>query len=42
MAALATRSCIIDEEAVAVGEIASFDRIRYQHYDETVFCTRSI
>jgi bifunctional non-homologous end joining protein LigD len=39
MAALAARSCLIDGEAVACGDdgIASFDRIRYRHYDETVF-----
>src|SRR6476620_5718815 len=39
MAALSARSCIIDGEAVACGDdgIASFDRIRYRHYDKTVF-----
>jgi bifunctional non-homologous end joining protein LigD len=36
---LRSRSCIIDGEAVACGDdgIASFDRIRHQHYDDSVF-----
>jgi hypothetical protein len=39
LAKLRPRSCIIDGEAVACGEdgIASFDRIRYRHHDESVF-----
>jgi bifunctional non-homologous end joining protein LigD len=39
LAALRTRSCIIDGEAVACGEdsIASFDRIRYRRHDAGVF-----
>ena len=39
LARLPSRSCIIDGEAVACGEdgIASFDRIRYRHHDESVF-----
>jgi ATP-dependent DNA ligase len=39
LAQLRSRSCIIDGEAVACGEdgIASFDRIRYRHYDASVF-----
>jgi bifunctional non-homologous end joining protein LigD len=39
LAALRTRSCIIDGEAVACGEdgIASFDRIRYRRHDRSVF-----
>jgi ATP dependent DNA ligase domain len=39
LAALRTRSCIIDGEAVACGEdgIASFDRIRYRRHDASVF-----
>jgi bifunctional non-homologous end joining protein LigD len=36
---LRSRSCIIDGEAVACGDdgIASFDRIRHQHHDGSVF-----
>jgi hypothetical protein len=36
---LRSRSCIIDGEAVACGDdgIASFDRIRHHHYDDSVF-----
>jgi bifunctional non-homologous end joining protein LigD len=36
---LRARSCIIDGEAVACDDdgIASFDRIRYGQYDQTVF-----
>jgi bifunctional non-homologous end joining protein LigD len=36
---LNARSCVIDGEAVACDEdgIASFERIRYRHYDQTVF-----
>ena len=36
---LRMRSCIVDGEAVSCGEdgIASFDRIRYRRYDQTVF-----
>jgi bifunctional non-homologous end joining protein LigD len=39
LAQLRSRSCIVDGEAVSCGEdgIASFDRIRYRHYDHTVF-----
>jgi ATP-dependent DNA ligase len=39
LARLRPRSCIVDGEAVACGEdgIASFDRIRYRHYDASVF-----
>jgi len=39
MARLPPRSCIIDGEAVACGDdgIASFDRIRYQRHDASVF-----
>jgi ATP-dependent DNA ligase len=39
LARLRSRSCILDGEAVACGEdgIASFDRIRHRHHDETVF-----
>jgi bifunctional non-homologous end joining protein LigD len=39
MARLRPRSCIVDGEAVSCGEdgIASFDRIRQWHYDQTVF-----
>jgi bifunctional non-homologous end joining protein LigD len=39
LARLRSRSCIIDGEAVACGEdgVASFDRIRYRHHDESVF-----
>jgi bifunctional non-homologous end joining protein LigD len=39
MARLGANSCIIDGEAVACGGdgIASFDRICYRHYDNTVF-----
>jgi bifunctional non-homologous end joining protein LigD len=39
MASLGANSCVIDGEAVACGDdgIASFDRIRYRHYDKTVF-----
>jgi bifunctional non-homologous end joining protein LigD len=39
LARLRSRSCIIDREAVACGddEIASFDRIRHQHHDGSMF-----
>ena len=39
IAALRSRSCIIDGEAVACGEngVASFERIRYRHSDDCVF-----
>jgi bifunctional non-homologous end joining protein LigD len=39
LARLRPRSCIVDGEAVSCGEdgIASFDRIRHRHYDDTVF-----
>jgi bifunctional non-homologous end joining protein LigD len=39
MVSLGANSCVMDGEAVACGDdgIASFDRIRYRHYDETVF-----
>ena len=39
LARLRPRSCIVDGEAVSCREdgIASFDRIRYRHYDHTVF-----
>ena len=39
VAKLRSQSCIIDGEAVACDEdgLASFDRIRYRRYDETVF-----
>jgi bifunctional non-homologous end joining protein LigD len=39
LAGLRSHSCIIDGEAVACGEdgIASFDRIRHQHHDGSVF-----
>jgi ATP-dependent DNA ligase len=39
IAKLRSRSCIIDEEAVACDEdgIASFERIRYRHHDASVF-----
>jgi ATP-dependent DNA ligase len=39
LAGLRPQSCIIDGEAVACGDdgIASFDRIRHQHYDGSVF-----
>jgi bifunctional non-homologous end joining protein LigD len=39
LARLRARSCILDGEAVACGEdgIAQFDRIRYWHYDASVF-----
>jgi len=39
LARLRARSCIIDGEAVACGEdgISSFERIRYRHYDASVF-----
>ncbi len=39
MARLRVRSCIIDGEAVACGEdgLASFERLRYQKDDESVF-----
>jgi bifunctional non-homologous end joining protein LigD len=39
LAGLRPLSCIIDGEAVACGDdgIASFDRIRHQHYDGSVF-----
>jgi bifunctional non-homologous end joining protein LigD len=39
MARLGAKSCIIDAEAVACGDdgIASFDRICYRQYDNTVF-----
>jgi bifunctional non-homologous end joining protein LigD len=39
LARLRSRSCIADGEAVSCGEdgIASFERIRYRHYDDIVF-----
>src|SRR5215831_6259347 len=39
VAKLRSPSCIIDGEAVACGDdgIASFNRIRYRHHDDTVF-----
>jgi hypothetical protein len=39
LAQLRSHSCIVDGEAVSCGEdgIASFDQIRYRHYDHTVF-----
>ena len=39
LAQLRSHSCMVDGEAVSCGEdgIASFDRIRYRHYDHTVF-----
>ena len=39
MARLRSRSCIIDGEAVALGDdgLASFDRLRYMHHDASVF-----
>ena len=39
LARLRPRSCIVDGEAVSCGEdgIASFDRIRHRHYDNTIF-----
>jgi bifunctional non-homologous end joining protein LigD len=39
VATLNARSCVIDGEAVACDDdgIASFERIRYRHYDKTVF-----
>jgi ATP-dependent DNA ligase len=39
LAKLASRSCILDGEAVACGDdgISSFDRIRYRRHDATVF-----
>jgi len=39
LAALRSRSCIIDGEAVACGHdgIADFERIRYRHNDDSVF-----
>jgi hypothetical protein len=39
IAKVRSRSCIIDGETVACGEdgIASFDRIRYRHNDDSVF-----
>jgi ATP-dependent DNA ligase len=39
LAGLGSRSCIIDGEAVACDEtgVASFNRVRYRHHDETIF-----
>ena len=39
---LRSRSCIIDGEAVACDEngVTSFNRVRYQRHDESVFCIR--
>src|SRR3984893_5920546 len=39
LARLRSRSCIVDGEAVSCGEdgIVSCERIRYRHYDDTVF-----
>ena len=39
IAALRSRSAVIDGEAVACGEdgVPSFDRIRYRHHDASVF-----
>ena len=36
---LRSRSCIIDGEAVACDDngVASFNRVRYRHHDESVF-----
>src|SRR6059058_3559203 len=39
LARLRSRSCIIDGEAVACDDkgVASFDRVRYRHHDESIF-----
>ncbi len=39
LAQLRSHSCIVDGEAMSCGEdgVASFDQIRYRHYDDTVF-----
>jgi bifunctional non-homologous end joining protein LigD len=39
LARLRSRSCIIDGEAVACDDngVTSFDRVRYRHYDESIF-----
>jgi bifunctional non-homologous end joining protein LigD len=39
LARLRSRSCIVDGEAVACDDsgVSSFDRIRYRHYDASVF-----
>jgi bifunctional non-homologous end joining protein LigD len=39
LARLRSRSCIIDGEAVAFDDngVASFNRVRYRHHDESIF-----